>query len=65
MCYGDLGCFRDEGPFDYLDMLPSPPDEVNTKFMLYTNENREIPQLITYNNMTRYDGFNVKYTRSL
>ena len=20
VCYGDVGCFRDEGPFDYLDM---------------------------------------------
>lgn len=22
ICYRDLGCFRDEGPFDYLDTLP-------------------------------------------
>jgi hypothetical protein len=36
VCYGDLGCFRDEGPFDYLDMLPSPPEEVATKIFLYT-----------------------------
>ena len=29
-CYGKLlGCFYDEGPFDYLDMLPSPPELVN------------------------------------
>ena len=29
-CYGKLlGCFYDEGPFDYLDMLPSPPELVS------------------------------------
>ena len=28
VCYGDVGCFRDDGPFDYLDMLPSTPEEV-------------------------------------
>ena len=30
VCYGDVGCFRDDGPFDYLDMLPSTPEEVGT-----------------------------------
>ena len=27
-CFGELGCFRDEGPFDYFDMLPNSPEEV-------------------------------------
>ena len=36
VCYGELGCFRDEGPFNYLDMLPSPPEEIGTVFYLYT-----------------------------
>ncbi len=36
VCYGDLGCFRDEGPFNYLDMVPSPPQEVGTKIILFT-----------------------------
>ena len=40
VCYGDVGCFRDEGPFDYLDMLPSPPEEVGTKILLYTRDHR-------------------------
>lgn len=22
VCYEEFGCFRDEGPFDYLDTLP-------------------------------------------
>lgn len=39
VCYGaELGCFRDEGPFDYLDMLPSPPEEIGTKFLLYDKD---------------------------
>ena len=44
VCYGELGCFRDEGPFNYLDMLPSPPEEIGTVFYLYTRHNRELPQ---------------------
>ena len=31
VCYADVGCFRDDGPFNYLDMLPSPPEEVSSK----------------------------------
>ena len=63
-CYGDLGCFRDEGPFNYLDMLPSPPEEIGTVFYLHTRRNEEIPQVgsapvslicsqvLEYNNIT-------------
>ena len=32
VCYADVGCFRDDGPFNYLDMLPSPPEEVSAKY---------------------------------
>ncbi|KAI4462145.1 lipase [Holotrichia oblita] len=35
VCYPDLGCFESSGPFGYLDMLPSTPEEINTKFLLY------------------------------
>jgi len=52
VCYGDLGCFRDEGPFNYLDMLPSPPEEIGTMFYLYTMKNKELPQILEYNNIT-------------
>lgn len=52
VCYGDLGCFRDEGPFNYLDMLPSPPEEIRTVFYLYTGKNKELPQILEYNNIT-------------
>ncbi|XP_037778198.1 uncharacterized protein LOC119574971 [Penaeus monodon] len=52
VCYKDLGCFRDEGPFDYLDMLPSPPEEINTRFLLYTRERADREKLITYQNIS-------------
>ncbi|GJQ83860.1 hypothetical protein Trydic_g6738 [Trypoxylus dichotomus] len=35
VCYPDLGCFESSGPFGYLDMLPSTPEEISTKFLLY------------------------------
>ncbi|KAK5644781.1 hypothetical protein RI129_006081 [Pyrocoelia pectoralis] len=35
VCYGDLGCFEAQGPFAYLEMVPGPPENVNTKFFLY------------------------------
>ncbi|XP_023245781.1 inactive pancreatic lipase-related protein 1-like [Copidosoma floridanum] len=35
VCYEDVGCFEDTGPFSYLEMLPSPPKEVGTRFFVY------------------------------
>lgn len=40
VCYGELGCFEDSGPFGYLDMLPASPEEINTKFFFYSTKNR-------------------------
>lgn len=40
VCYGDFGCFEDAGPFAYLETLPSPPQEVNTHFLLYSTLSR-------------------------
>ena len=34
-----------QGPFNYLDMLPSPPEEIGTVFLLYTQQNRELHQV--------------------
>lgn len=31
VCYEDIGCFEDTGPFSYLEMLPSPPKDVGTR----------------------------------
>ncbi|CAG7822757.1 unnamed protein product, partial [Allacma fusca] len=56
VCYGELGCFRDEGPFDYLDMLPSPPEEIGTKFLLFTRQNRQVPEVFSYFNFTSMYG---------
>lgn len=50
VCYNELGCFRDEGPFNYLDLLPAPPEEINTRFFLYTPRNRDAPHPLVYNN---------------
>ncbi|XP_076278838.1 uncharacterized protein LOC143208345 [Lasioglossum baleicum] len=35
VCYEDVGCFEDTGPFSYLEMLPSPPKDVGTRFLVY------------------------------
>ncbi|XP_053950866.1 uncharacterized protein LOC128858526 [Anastrepha ludens] len=40
VCYGELGCFEDSGPFAYLEMLPSSPEDINTKFYFYSTKNR-------------------------
>ncbi|XP_068220718.1 uncharacterized protein [Palaemon carinicauda] len=52
VCYKDLGCFWDEGPFDYLDMLPSPPEEINTRFLLFTRERRDREKVIKSQNIS-------------
>jgi len=40
VCYPEVGCFHDAGPFGYLDMLPSPPEEVGTKFYMFSRNSR-------------------------
>ncbi|OWK07568.1 PNLIP, partial [Cervus elaphus hippelaphus] len=44
VCYDRLGCFSDDSPWAGiierpLKVLPWSPEEVNTRFLLYTNEN--------------------------
>ncbi|XP_077266184.1 uncharacterized protein LOC143899644 isoform X1 [Temnothorax americanus] len=44
VCYEDIGCFEDTGPFSYLEMLPSPPKDVGTRFIVYgSRKARAIP----------------------
>ncbi|XP_032672754.1 uncharacterized protein LOC116844814 [Odontomachus brunneus] len=44
VCYEDVGCFEDTGPFNYLEMLPSPPKDVGTRFLVYGSRRaRSIP----------------------
>lgn len=40
VCYGDLGCFEDSGPFGYDTGLPSSPEEIDTKFYVFSTKNR-------------------------
>lgn len=40
VCYGELGCFEDSGPFGYIDMLPASPEEIDTKFYVFSTKNR-------------------------
>ncbi|KAF5273781.1 hypothetical protein FQA39_LY00896 [Lamprigera yunnana] len=35
VCYADLGCFEAQGPFAYLEMVPGPPENVDTKFVFH------------------------------
>ncbi|XP_059619038.1 uncharacterized protein LOC132263340 isoform X2 [Phlebotomus argentipes] len=48
VCYGDLGCFEDSGPFGYLDMLPASPEEIDTKFYFYSTKNRGDRPLVEF-----------------
>ncbi|XP_015116296.1 uncharacterized protein LOC107040644 [Diachasma alloeum] len=44
VCYEDVGCFEDTGPFSYLEMLPSPPKDVGTRFFVYgSRKARSVP----------------------
>ncbi|XP_001991014.2 uncharacterized protein LOC6565140, partial [Drosophila grimshawi] len=54
VCYGELGCFEDSGPFAYLEMLPSSPEEINTKFYFYSTRQRSDRPLmeLSFRNMT-------------
>ncbi|KAJ9592615.1 hypothetical protein L9F63_015716, partial [Diploptera punctata] len=54
ICYPEVGCFQDSGPFSYLDMLPSPPEEVSTKFFLFSGRGRASTPLmdVPFTNMS-------------
>ncbi|KAM8720381.1 hypothetical protein ACLKA7_006431 [Drosophila subpalustris] len=54
VCYNELGCFEDSGPFAYLEMLPSSPEEINTKFYFYSTRQRSDRPLmeLSFLNMT-------------
>ncbi|MBZ3890663.1 Pancreatic triacylglycerol lipase [Sciurus carolinensis] len=52
VCYDRLGCFSDDSPWAGiverpLKILPWSPADVNTRFLLYTNENQDNYQQIT------------------
>ncbi|XP_046682440.1 LOW QUALITY PROTEIN: uncharacterized protein LOC124368929 [Homalodisca vitripennis] len=37
ICYNGIGCFQSSGPYGYIDILPSPPEEIATRFLLYSS----------------------------
>ncbi|XP_076345892.1 pancreatic triacylglycerol lipase-like [Tachypleus tridentatus] len=50
VCYTQYNwCFRDEGPFDYLDTLPESPQAIGTQFYLFTRKNPHHGDLLHYN----------------
>lgn len=52
VCYRNFGCFRDEGPFDYLDTLPASPEAIGTTFTLHTRKNPIDGDRLDYENST-------------
>ncbi|XP_058442646.1 uncharacterized protein LOC131425086 isoform X2 [Malaya genurostris] len=44
-CYGELGCFEETA---YLEMLPSPPEEINTKFFVYSAKHRSEKPILEF-----------------
>ncbi|XP_025414335.1 uncharacterized protein LOC112686331 isoform X2 [Sipha flava] len=54
-CYPEVGCFDTSGPYGYIGMVPNAPDEVNTRFLLYSSRRsrRDTPLLdVAFKNMT-------------
>uniref|UniRef100_A0A2S2NSL3 Pancreatic lipase-related protein 1 n=1 Tax=Schizaphis graminum TaxID=13262 RepID=A0A2S2NSL3_SCHGA len=54
-CYPEVGCFDTSGPYGYIGMVPNRPDEVNTRFLLYSSRRsrRDTPLLdVAFTNMT-------------
>ncbi|XP_050437348.1 uncharacterized protein LOC126843699 [Adelges cooleyi] len=55
VCYPEVGCFDESGPYGYIGTVPNPPDEVNTRFLLYNSRRsrRDTPLLdVAFKNMT-------------
>ncbi|XP_077900498.1 pancreatic triacylglycerol lipase isoform X2 [Ictidomys tridecemlineatus] len=67
VCYDRLGCFSDDSPWSGiverpLKVLPWSPADVNTRFLLYTNENQDNYQQITADS-SRIQSSNFKTNR--
>ncbi|XP_052774574.1 pancreatic triacylglycerol lipase-like [Mya arenaria] len=47
-CFGGLGCFSNKAPFDNAGgYLPQAPADIKVEFLLYTPQNRAVPQVIS------------------
>lgn len=48
-CYDGLGCFdTNHGPLAHLGTLPTSPDRLEAQLLLYTRNNRDTPQVVSY-----------------
>ncbi|XP_007939791.1 pancreatic lipase-related protein 2 [Orycteropus afer afer] len=68
ICYGHLGCFSDEQPWAGtlqrpLKLFPWSPEDIGTRFLLYTNENQNNYQLITATDPATIAGSNFQPKR--
>jgi len=44
VCYPDIGCFSTDGPLKHLGTLPATPEQIGTKFFLFTTKSPSTPQ---------------------
>jgi pimeloyl-ACP methyl ester carboxylesterase len=56
ICYGDLGCFTDQYPFSGvlprpIALLPSAPEKISTRFILYNKQTSTLGEGISANNI--------------
>ncbi|XP_076982250.1 pancreatic lipase-related protein 2-like [Tamandua tetradactyla] len=70
ICYGRLGCFSDEKPWAGIiqrpvKLLPWDPKGINTRFLLYTNENPNNFQLITATDLDSIEASNLRLDRKM
>uniref|UniRef100_A0A452T5F6 Triacylglycerol lipase n=1 Tax=Ursus maritimus TaxID=29073 RepID=A0A452T5F6_URSMA len=68
ICYGHLGCFSDEKPWcgtlqRPLKLFPWDPKNIDTRFLLYTNENPNNFQLITATDLSTVEASNFQLDR--
>lgn len=68
VCYGHLGCFSNEKPWAGmiqrpLKMLPWSPEDINTRFLLYTNENTNNYQVISATDPATIEASNFQLDR--
>ncbi|KAI5945994.1 Pancreatic lipase-related protein 2 [Manis javanica] len=68
ICYRPLGCFSDEKPWAGilqrpLKLFPWAPKDIDTHFLLYTNENPNNFQLITPTDLATVDASNFQMNR--
>ncbi|KAM8911948.1 pancreatic lipase-related protein 2-like [Lycaon pictus] len=68
ICYGHLGCFPDDKPWSGtlqrpFKLFPWNPKDINTRFLLYTNENPNNFQLITATDLDTIEASNFQLDR--